>query len=99
MPLSALDRKLLRDLWYMRGQVVTVALIVASGIATYVTMRGAYESVERAQQQQYARFRFADVFAQLKRAPNSFATDIESIPGVAVVQTRVVVEVNRDILG
>ena len=51
MRLSALDRKLFRDLWHMRGQVVTVALIVASGIATYVTMRGAYESVERAQQQ------------------------------------------------
>jgi putative ABC transport system permease protein len=99
MPLSALDRKLFRDLWHMRGQVVTVALIVASGIATYVTMRGAYESVERAQQQQYARFHFADVFAQLKRAPNSLATEIESIPGVAVVQTRVVVEVNLDIPG
>jgi len=99
MRLSALDRKLFRDLWHMRGQVVTVALIVASGIATYVTMRGAYESVERAQQQQYARFHFADVFAQLKRAPNSLATEIESIPGVAVVQTRVVVEVNLDIPG
>ena len=52
MRLSVLDRKLLRDLWHMRGQVITVALIVASGIATYVTMRGAYESVERAQEAQ-----------------------------------------------
>ena len=43
MRISALDRKLLRDFWHMRGQVVTVALIVASGIATYVTMRGAYD--------------------------------------------------------
>jgi putative ABC transport system permease protein len=99
MRLSALDRKLLRDLWHMRGQVVTVALIVASGIATYVTMRGAYESVERAQQRHYARYRFADVFTQLKRAPNSLATEIRAIPGVSVVQTRVVVEVNLDIPG
>ena len=99
MRLSALDKKLLRDLWHMRGQVITVALIVASGIATYVTMRGAYESIERAQQQHYARYRFADVFAQLKRAPNSLATEIASIPGVSVVQTRVVVEVNLDIPG
>src|SRR5690349_3532613 len=94
MRLSALDRKLFRDLWHMRGQVITVALIVASGIATYVTMRGAYESVERAQQEHYARYHFADVFAQLKRAPNSLVTEIASIPGVSVVQTRVVVEVN-----
>jgi putative ABC transport system permease protein len=97
MRLSALDRKLLRDLWHMRGQVITVALIVASGIATYVTMRGAYESVERAQQEDYARYHFADVFAQVKRAPNSLAAEIAAIPGVAVVQPRVVVEVNLDI--
>jgi len=99
MLLSALDRKLLRDLWHMRGQVITVALIVASGIATYVTMRGAYESVERAQQQHYASYHFADVFAQLKRAPNSLAAEIGAIPGVSVVETRVVVEVNLDVPG
>ncbi len=91
MRLSALDRKLLRDLWHMRGQVITVALIVASGVATYVTMRGAYESVAREQQEHYARYRFADVFAQLKRAPNSLNLQIASIPGVSVVPTRVVV--------
>jgi putative ABC transport system permease protein len=95
----ALDRKLLRDLWHMRGQVLTVGLIVASGIATYVTMRGTYESMERAQQIYYARYRFADVFAQLKRAPNNLRDEIAAIPGVAAVETRVVVEVNLDVPG
>jgi putative ABC transport system permease protein len=99
MHLSALDRKLFRDLWHLRGQVLTVGLIVASGIATYVTMRGTYESMERAQQEYYARYRFADVFAQLKRAPNSVANEISAIPGVSAVQTRLVVEVNLDIPG
>jgi putative ABC transport system permease protein len=99
MSLSALDRKLLRDFWHLRGQLVTVGLIVASGIATYVTMRGSYESVEQAQQDYYTRYHFADAFAQLKRAPESLAAEIASIPGVAVVQTRVVVEVNLDVPG
>src|SRR5215470_15669677 len=99
MRLSSLDRKLFRDLWHLRGQVFTVALIVASGIATYVTMRGAYESVERAQQDYYAEYRFADVFAQLKRAPNSLARSIAALPGVGAVETRVVVEVNLDVPG
>ena len=83
----------------MRGQVITVALIVAAGIATYVTMRGAYESVEQAQQEFYTRYRFADVFAQMKRAPNTLAADISTIPGVATVQTRIMVEVNLDVPG
>ena len=95
MRLSALDRKLLRDLWHMRGQVLTVGLIVASGIATYVTMRGTYESMQRAQQEYYARYHFADVFAQLKRAPNSVRNDIAAIPGVGAVETRVVASMNR----
>lgn len=96
---STLNRKLFRDLWQMRGQVITVALIVASAIATYVTMRGAYESIAGAQRDYYARYHFADVFGQLKRAPDSVANQIAAIPGVAVVQTRVVVEVNLDIPG
>src|SRR5690348_4569963 len=99
MRISALNRKLIRDLWHLRGQVFTVGLIVASGIATYVTMRGAYEAIERAQQDYYSRYRFADVFAQLKRAPNSLAGSIASLPGVGAVETRVVVEVNLDVPG
>lgn len=99
MRISALNRKLVRDLWHLRGQVFTVGLIVACGIATYVTMRGAYESIERAQQDYYTRYRFADVFAQLKRAPNALAQQIASLPGVGIVETRVVVEVNLDVPG
>ena len=99
MGMSALDRKLFRDLWHMRSQVLTVALIVASGIATYVTMRGAYESIAGAQADYYSGYHFADVFAQLKRAPNSLADEIARIPGVGVVETRVVVEVSLDVPG
>jgi putative ABC transport system permease protein len=79
--------------------VLTVGLIVACGIATHVTMRGAYESIERAQQNYYSRYRFADVFAQLKRAPNVLAQRIASLPGVGTVETRIVVEVNLDLPG
>jgi putative ABC transport system permease protein len=99
MRISALNRKLVRDLWHLRGQVFTVGVIVACGIATYVTMRGAYESIERAQRDYYTRYRFADVFAQLKRAPTVLAQQVASLPGVGIVQTRVVVEVNLDVPG
>ncbi|MBZ5695526.1 MAG: FtsX-like permease family protein [Acidobacteriia bacterium] len=97
--MTALNKKLARDLWHMRGQLITVALVVACGIATYVTMRGAYESVLYAQQDYYSRYRFADVFDHLTRAPDSLAASIASIPGVSSVQTRVVVEVTLDVPG
>jgi putative ABC transport system permease protein len=97
--MTALDKKLSRDLWHMRSQLVTVALVVACGIATYVTMRGSYQSILDAQRSYYTRYRFADVFAHLKRAPNTVAANIAAIPGVAAVQTRTVVEVTLDVPG
>ncbi len=97
--MTALNQKLLRDVVHLRGQVVAVALVVACGIATYVTMRSAHQSLLISQATYYESYRFADVFAQLKRAPESLAPRIAAIPGVAAVQTRIVVEVTLDIPG
>lgn len=87
---SALDRKLLRDLARMRGQVITIALVVACGIASYVTMRSAFDSLVHSRDQYYADYRFGDVFASCKRAPLSLRSKLETLPGVARVQTRLV---------
>ena len=45
----ALHRKLLRDLVHLRGQVITIALVIAGGIAFFVAMRGNFSSLLRAQ--------------------------------------------------
>lgn len=87
---TALTTKLFRDLLRMKGQAITIAIVVACGIASYVTLRSAYSSLLHARDSQYARQRFADVFAHLKRAPESVAGRIEAIPGVALVETRLV---------
>jgi putative ABC transport system permease protein len=97
--MTALNRKLLRDLMHLRGQVFAVTLVVGCGIATYVTMRGAYQSLVEVQSEYYSAYRFADVFAQVKRAPESLAPQIRAIPGVAAAETRIVMEVTLDIEG
>ncbi|HEU4697842.1 MAG TPA: ABC transporter permease [Gemmatimonadales bacterium] len=86
----ALERKLLRDLWQMKGQVLTVALVVACGITAFVGMRSTYASLERSRATYYAHYRFGDVFAHLRRAPDAVAPRLEALPGVARVYTRVV---------
>lgn len=95
--MTALHHKLLRDLLHLRGQVIAVTLVVACGIATYVTMNSAYQALLDSQSAYYTQYRFADVFARLKRAPESLATRIAAIPGVAAIQTRVVVEATLDV--
>jgi putative ABC transport system permease protein len=97
--MTALNRKLFRNLWHQRGQIAAVTLVVACGIATYITMRGAYDSLVAAQTSYYTGYRFADVFAHLKRAPESLAAEIARINGVLTVQTRLVADVTIDVPG
>ena len=94
-----LDRKIYRDLIHLRGQFVAVALVVACGVASYVSMVSTYRSLLLSQSQYYAAYRFANVFAQLKRAPDSVARQIRDIAGVSAVQTRVVHDVILDVPG
>jgi putative ABC transport system permease protein len=96
---TALHRKLVRDLWHLRGQVAAIALVVICGVATVVTTRTAYESLVVSQALYYAEYRFADVFASLKRAPEALAPRISAIPGVETVHTRLAFEVTLDVEG
>ena len=80
---SALDRKLLRDLSRMRGQVITIALVVACGIATYAVTSGTYDSLLNARDDYYRRYLFPDVFATAKRAPMSLRDHLAELPGVS----------------
>jgi putative ABC transport system permease protein len=95
----AINKKLLRDLRHMLGQIVATSIVVACGIASFVAMRSTYASLVSSQESYYAEYRFGDVFASLKRAPDSVAARIAAIPGVAEVQTRVVRGVSLSIPG
>ncbi|HEX7010540.1 MAG TPA: hypothetical protein VF184_11190, partial [Phycisphaeraceae bacterium] len=94
-----LNRKLVRDLWQMRSQAAAIALVIACGIGAFVMSLSTLASLQLTQATYYEQFRFADVFASLKRAPQALERRIAQIPGVAQVQTRVVVDVNLDVEG
>ena len=94
-----LNRKLLRDLWRMRGQVLAIALVIASGVAVLVMSLTAYEALRGTAEAYYERYRFADVFASVKRAPEHLASRMAAIPGVQTVETRIVELAILDIAG
>ena len=84
-----LDRKLVRDLRHMWAQALAIALVIASGVATFVLASGAYHSLEETRAAYYLRYRFADIFADVRRAPKSIADRIGTIPGVAAAEPRI----------
>ena len=97
--LTSLQLKLLRDLWRLRTQALAIAAVAMCGITSLVTMRGAYEALRLAQHTYYQQYRFADVFASVRRAPTGITDAIRRIEGVADVQARVVFDATLDVPG
>jgi len=84
-----LDRKLLRNLGTMRLQIVAIVLIVACGVASFVTMLTSYRGLQQSRDAYYGRYRMADLWAPVKRLPRSRLVELERIPGVRRVQGRI----------
>lgn len=97
--MRSLDRKLWRDLWGMRGQALAIALVISSGVATFVMSLSTLDSLELTRTIYYQEYRFGEVFASLKRAPEGLQRRIREIGGVSQVQTRVVAPVRLEIEG
>jgi putative ABC transport system permease protein len=97
--LRPLDRKLLRDLWHIRGQVLAIGLVIASGVGLLVMSLTAIEALEETATAYYERYQFAEVFARVKRAPEHLSARIAAIDGVQYVQMRVVRSAVLDVPG
>lgn len=97
--LSALDKKLVRDLGGMWAQALAIALVVAAGVAMFVMSEGMMKSLFDTRAAYYERYAFADVFAPLKRAPSALKARLENIPGVRTVETRIKHIVTLDMPG
>ena len=97
--IGALDLKILRDAWHMRGQILACAMVVAGGINSFVSLSSVNRTLSASQAAFYEEYRFADVFADLVRAPDHVAASLVAIAGVASLETRVSVRVNLDVPG
>lgn len=94
--MRALNRKLWRDLWQMRGQALAIALVVMSGVGTYIMFLTTLDALRASQDSYYREYRFADVFVSLKRAPEVLRQRILDIPDVDQIETRVVAQVRLE---
>ena len=90
MRIKALHRKALRDLWHMRGQALAIAMVIAAGIAMLVMSAATLASLQDTRDRLYRDYRFSDVWAQVKRAPEGLARRVAEIPGVNEVETRLI---------
>jgi putative ABC transport system permease protein len=97
--MQSLDRKLLRDVWHLKGQALAISLVIGAGVAMFIMYLSTFHSLRLTQQTYYDRYRFAHVFAGLTRAPMSVRDRAAAVPGVARADARVVVDVTIDVAG
>lgn len=95
--MSTLHTKLWRDLRRLRAQVLTIAVVVAIGVAGFVGMFAVHDSLKTSRDDFYADNRLADLFAGIKRAPVSLGERLRAIPGVAEVKLDVVFDAQVDL--
>jgi putative ABC transport system permease protein len=90
MVISPLRRKVLRDLRRLWAQVLAIALVLAAGVATLILGNGAYSSLYETRARYYDDYRFADVFADVTRAPRALLADFRDIDNVLAAEARIV---------
>ena len=94
--MSLLDHKLVRDIAALRGQVITIALVVAAGVAVFIASISTYNSLLAGRDRFYEAARFPHIFVTLKRAPLSIVARLQTIPGIATIEPRIVQDVIVD---
>lgn len=97
--MRALEKKLFRELGRLKGQIASIALVLASGIVCFLAMHGTSTVLGDAVARFYDRYRFGHVFAHLERAPETAARRVEQLRGVEAVETRLAVDVTVPIEG
>ncbi|SDK12898.1 ABC transporter permease [Microbulbifer yueqingensis] len=97
--LKPLDRKLVRDLWAIKGQALAIAVVIGCGVGMYVMSRGMLLSLAETRAAYYERYRFADIIAPVKRAPTGLLDEIGALPGVRRAETRIRAGVILDVPG
>lgn len=97
--MTGLNRKLFRDFKTMLGQILTLAILVICGVSVLVSSWSSYQSLQRSKESYYRQYHFADVFAEVIRAPESVIADILRVDAVESVESRIVKDGLVDVRG
>jgi putative ABC transport system permease protein len=82
----------IRDIMARRFQFGALAVIIALGIAIFVSMTVAFNNAERSYDRTYEETRFADFSVKVKQAPESAVDEVRELANVEAVEGRVVMD-------
>ena len=95
--MTALNRKLCRDIWHNRYLILAVSAIIAVGIGCFVGMMSAANNLEYARSNYYSSCRLADFWIDLKKAPVEEVRRLARISGISEIRERIQFQVLLDL--
>lgn len=97
--MSSLDKKLFRELWKIKGQVIAVSSVIACGIAVFISFFSAFLNLELTRDSYYTNYRFHDFSINLEKAPLNSIFKIQNISGVKSASGRITKDVPLSVKG
>lgn len=91
--MKKLNVRLVRHMGHAKGQFIALSLVIVLGLMMYVAMNSAYVNLETSLNFHYSEHHFADIFAEVMRISPSDVEALESMPGVEIVEGRLVYDV------
>jgi len=95
--ISTLTLKAWRDMLAHKGQFISLVVLIAIGITSYVTFQNGYYNLKASLDYAYTTLRFADFTVRVDRMPLTTARAVERIPGVATALVRTVNDVGLEL--
>ncbi|MFM6927578.1 MAG: FtsX-like permease family protein [Bdellovibrio sp.] len=74
-----------------------MSILITCGVAVLVASWSSYNSLQNAKDSYYDKYRFADIFAEVIRAPKSLLSRIQTLPGVEVAEARIIEDTLLDL--
>ena len=87
--MSALNRKLARDLKAAAGMLLAITSIIAVGVTCFVGLSSAYSNLSESRRRYYAQCRMADFSIELKKVPLTELAPLADLRGVAQIRPRI----------
>ncbi len=86
-----------RDIKARKGQFAALIVLVALGIASFVSFVSGYYNLNASADQANSELRFADFSVRVIDAPRGVLGEIENTPGVAAVSGRLIIDTGVDL--
>lgn len=93
---GTLALKAWRDTLAHKGQFISLIVLVALGIMSYVTFQNGYYDLKGSLDYAYSRLRFADLSVRVERMPLTAEHEVERVNGVAAARVRTVTDVGLE---